>query len=226
VVFAQANLRTIVVDADLRHPSLHEVFEMKNEKGLGDLLESPEMHVEDCLQPTGINNLQILTSGKGLVDPSERLGSERMNEIMARLNKSADIVIFDCPPALIFADALDLGRRMDGVIVVLRAGKSKRDVVNQVLFDLRNARANVLGTILNDSPRNPFGSSAAYEDRSPFRIAGALRTRPQVGQAVLPAAQEAVMEEVEGSVPDGEADAGQMLPDLNAGRRSNHRRRH
>ncbi len=202
VVFAQANLKTIVVDADLRHPSLHEVFELKNEKGLGDLLESSETPLEEVLQSTPVANLQILTSGKGLVDPSERLGSERMNEVLAELNKSADVVIFDCPPALLFADAVDLSRRMDGVILVVRAGKSKRDMVNQVLFDLRNARANVLGSIFNDAPRSPLGSAADYQDRSPFRIAGALRSRPQPATAT-PAPAAAAAEEIEPTVAEG-----------------------
>ena len=204
VVFAQANIKAIIVDADLRHPSLHEVFGMQNEKGLGDLLESQETRLEDVLQDTSVKNLQILTSGKGLVDPSERLGSERMNEVLAELDKSAEVVIFDAPPALIFADAVDLSRRMDGVIVVVRAGRSKRDVVNQVLFDLRNARANILGSILNDAPRNPFGSAAAYQDRSPFRIAGALRSRMQPEQTTEPTIAPAVPpEEIEPSAAEG-----------------------
>lgn len=187
-VFAQANLKTIVVDADLRNPSLHEVFEMKNETGLGDLLESSETTLEDALKDTGVANLRILTSGRGLLDPAERLGSERMTEVLDELNKSADVVIFDCPPALIFADAVELSRRMDGVVVVVRAGKSTRDVVNQVLFDLRNARANVLGAIFNDAPRSAFGSAAAYQERSAFRRNGALKSQTPVAAPVAPAA--------------------------------------
>lgn len=200
VVFAQANLRTIVVDADLRHPSLHEVFGLKNEMGLGDLLETHEIRVKEVLQSTSVNNLQILTSGKSLVDPSDRLGSDRMNKVIAELNKSAEVVIFDCPPALLFADAVDLSRRMDGVILVVRAGRSTRDMVNQVLFDLQNARANVLGSIFNDAPRSPFGSASSYQDRSPFRIAGVLRSRPQAARATAPAHGE---DEIEPTVAEG-----------------------
>ncbi|HEY6074984.1 MAG TPA: polysaccharide biosynthesis tyrosine autokinase [Anaerolineales bacterium] len=211
VVFAQANINTIVVDADLRHPALHEVFNKSNDSGLGDLLESPETKLEDVLQDTDITHLRLLSSGKGLVDPSERLGSERMNEILAQLNQTADVVLFDCPPALVFADTIDLSRRMDGVVVVIRAGKSKRDIVNQVLFDLRNARANVLGSIFNDSPRSQaFGSASAYQDRSPFRLAGALRSRTQIGQAVRPAAQAGMQEMIDPTVIEGDPESDEM----------------
>ena len=229
VVFAQANLNTIVVDADLRHPSLHQVFGKENETGLGNLLESPNMKLEEALQDTDVSHLRLLSSGKGLVDPSERLSSERMNEILAELNQNAEVVLLDCPPALIFADTIDLSRRVDGVVVVIRAGKSKRDVVNQVLFDLRNARANVLGSIFNDSPRTAaFGSAAAYADRSPFRIAGALRSRAQVSPAALPVAvmqadvQEEMMEPtvIESGPEDSE------MPEVHVENRTNGRKRH
>src|SRR5574341_970973 len=71
VVFAQANFKTVIVDADLRHPVLHEIFDVINEIGLGDVLSSQEMTVEECLTKTSVENLQILTSGKALADRSE-----------------------------------------------------------------------------------------------------------------------------------------------------------
>jgi len=151
-VFAQAHLKTVIVDADLRDPVLHKTFGVKNEVGLGDLLSSPEIKVEECLQDTSVDNLQMLSSGKPVLDPSERLGSERMAEIIMDLKRIADVVIFDSPPALAFADAIVLSNQVDGVIVVVRAGKSKRDAVNQTLVDLQNANAHVLGSIFNEAP--------------------------------------------------------------------------
>ncbi|HXQ37013.1 MAG TPA: polysaccharide biosynthesis tyrosine autokinase, partial [Anaerolineales bacterium] len=125
IVFAQANHKTLIVDADLRHPVLHNIFNVSNETGLGDVLSSPEIKVEDCIRNTSVNNLQILTSGMPLLDPSERLDSKRMEEILNELRNMAEIIIFDTPPVLIFADAIVLSRRVDGVIVVIQAGKSK-----------------------------------------------------------------------------------------------------
>ena len=174
IVMAQANYKTVVVDANLRHPVLHQIFNVKNEIGLSDMLNSPETQVEDCLKKTWVNNLQLLTSGKPLPDPSERLGSKRMQEILIELKKIADIVIFDSPPSLVFADAIILSNQVDGVIVVIRAGKSKRSAVRQTLFDLQNAKANLLGSIFNQSPNiNTFSMKEAYmpeRTQKPFRI--------------------------------------------------------
>src|SRR5688500_17829877 len=114
VVFAQANFKTVIVDADLRHPVLHEAFEVENGAGLGDLLRSREINIEECVKNTPVNNLRILTSGEALPDPSSQLGSERMEEIIRDLKQVADIVIFDTPPVLVFADAITLSRRIDG----------------------------------------------------------------------------------------------------------------
>jgi tyrosine-protein kinase len=167
-VFAQANHKTLIVDADLRHPVLHKIFNVGNESGLGDLLSSPEINVEDCIRDTSVNNLQILTSGMPLLDPSERLGSKRMEEILNELRNIAEIIIFDTPPVLVFADAIVLSHRVDGVIVVIQAGKSKRAAIVQTLFDLQNANANLLGSIFNQSPQSDaFSVNKAYMQERP-----------------------------------------------------------
>ena len=168
IVFAQANHKTLIVDADLRHPVLHNIFNVSNETGLGDMLSSPELKVEDCIKDTSIDNLQILTSGMALLDPSERLGSKRMEEILNELRNVAEIIIFDTPPVLVFADAIVLSRRVDGVIVVIQAGKSKRAAVVQTLFDLQNANATLLGSIFNQSPQSDtFSVNKAYMQERP-----------------------------------------------------------
>src|SRR5688572_3275406 len=168
VVFAQANYKTVLVDADLRHPVLHKAFNVKNEAGLGDMLSSRGMRIEDCIKNTSVNNLQILTSGEPLPDPSSQLGSERMEQILRDLKKIADIVIFDTPPALVFADAITLSSRIDGIIMVIRAGKSTRGAVNQTLLDLQNANANLLGSIFNQSPKgDTFSVNKVYMQERP-----------------------------------------------------------
>jgi len=168
VVFAQANFKTVIVDADLRHPVLHNAFDVENKAGLGDMLNSHEMNIEECLRNTSVNNLQILTSGEPLLDPSSQLGSERMEEIIRDLKKIAEIVIFDTPPVLVFADAISLSRRLDGIIVVIRAGKSTRSAVNQTLLDLQNANANLIGSIFNQSPKSDtFSVNKVYMQERP-----------------------------------------------------------
>ena len=134
VVFAQANYRTVIVDADLRHPALHEVFEVSNEVGLGDMLSSTDIKIEDCIQDTSVNNLKILASGMPLLDPSERLGSERMKDILDELKSVAEVIIVDTPPVLVYADAIVLSGRLDGVIMVIQAGKSTRAAITQTFL--------------------------------------------------------------------------------------------
>jgi capsular exopolysaccharide synthesis family protein len=179
VVFAQANYKTVVVDANLRHPVLHEVFGVRNECGLGDMLSSSEIQLQECLQDTAVNHLQILTSGTPLPDPSGQLGSERMDELIRELKRSAEIVIFDSPPALVFADAIVMSRRVDGVIMVIQAGKSKRSAINQTLLDLQNANADLLGSVFNQSPKSDtFSANKAYmQDRPKLAFARPLPKR-------------------------------------------------
>ena len=168
VVFAQANHKTVIVDADLRHPALHEVFEVNNEVGLGDMLNSTDFKIQDCIQDTSVNNLKILTSGTPLLDPSERLGSERMKDILNELKSVASVIIVDSPPVLIYADAIALSGRLDGVIMVIQAGKSTRAAITQALFDLQNVNANLLGSVFNQSPKSDtFSVNKAYMQERP-----------------------------------------------------------
>jgi len=168
VVFAQANYKTVIVDADLRHPALHELFEVNNEAGLGDLLSSTDLKIDDCVQDTSLKNLKILTSGTPLPDPSERLGSERMKEILDELKSVASIIIVDSAPVLVYADAIVLSGRLDGVIMVIQAGKSTRGAITQALFDLQNANANLLGSVFNQSPKSDtFSGNKAYMQERP-----------------------------------------------------------
>ena len=168
VVFAQANYKTVIVDADLRHPALHELFEVNNEVGLGDMLSSTDFKIEDCVQDTSVKNLKILTSGTPLLDPSERLGSERMKDILDELKSVASVIIVDSAPVLVYADAIVLSGRLDGVIMVIQAGKSTRGAITQALFDLQNANANLLGSVFNQSPKSDtFSVNKAYMQERP-----------------------------------------------------------
>ena len=168
VVFAQANYKTVIVDADLRHPALHEFFEVNNEVGLGDILSSTDFRIEDCVQDTSVKNLKILSSGTPLLDPSERLGSERMKDILDELKSVASVIIVDSAPVLVYADAIVLSGRLDGVIMVIQAGKSTRGAITQALFDLQNANANLLGSVFNQSPKSDtFSVNKAYMQERP-----------------------------------------------------------
>ena len=149
IVMAQAGLKTIVVDSDLRIPALHKIFQVPNLDGLTDLLRSSQPELGDYLKDTGIENLQVITSGPLPPNSSEMLGSQRMIELIQRLEDKADLVIFDSPPVLAVTDAAVLSQRVDGVMLIIQAGRTRRDATRQAVKRLRQLGANVLGVVLN-----------------------------------------------------------------------------
>lgn len=153
IILAEANIKTVIVDADLRGSALHLAFDVKSENGLADVLRQPGSRVEDYLKATPIYNLHILTSGKVPSNPSELLGSgsRGMLKIINDLKQFADVVILDSPPASVFSDAISLSNLVDDLILVVRAGKTKKSDLKKTLFNLQNNRADFLGCILNYS---------------------------------------------------------------------------
>lgn len=149
ISMAQAGLRTIIVDSDLRRPVQHQIFTVPNLAGLTDLLCSPELDLNNHLKDTEIENLQVMTCGIFPPNPAELLGSQRMGQLMARLNEVADVVIYDSPPAATVTDAAVLSSRVDGVVLVIEAGQTSRDIARQAVEDLKQAGATLLGGVLN-----------------------------------------------------------------------------
>ena len=149
MVMAQAGFKTILVDADLREPVLHQIFEMPNQEGLTDLLRSPELQSNGLLRNTSVENLRVITSGVLPHNPSELLNSQRMGQLLASLNEMADVIIFDSPPVLVVADAVVLSNQVDGVVLVIDAGHTPRDAAKQAMLNLQQVGANLLGGVLN-----------------------------------------------------------------------------
>jgi capsular exopolysaccharide synthesis family protein len=149
IAMAQAGLKTIIVDTDLRRPVQHQVFTLPNLEGLTNLLRSPEPEINNYLRDTTVNNLQVITCGTLPPNPAEVLGSQRMGQLSARLSELADVVIYDSPPAVAVADAAVLSRRVDGVVLVIEAGQTRRDVARQAIMNLQQAGAHILGGVLN-----------------------------------------------------------------------------
>jgi len=149
VVMAQAGLKTIIVDTDLRRPVQHQIFTVPNLEGLTALLRSPMDEVNGHLEDTKIENLRVLTSGDIPPNPSELLGSQRMGQLLDRLTELADVVLLDSPPVLAVTDAAVLSKRIDGLLLVTEAGQTRRDAARQAVLNLQQAGANLLGGVLN-----------------------------------------------------------------------------
>jgi capsular exopolysaccharide synthesis family protein len=149
VVMAQAGQRVILVDSDLRRPRLQRVFELDNRQGLTDALVSDGMELNGFLQDTAVPNLRVMTSGPLPPNPSELLSSQRMHQLVDRLKAEADVVLFDSPPVMAVTDASILAKQVDGVLLVVDSGQTRRGMAEQAYRTLQQVGASVLGVILN-----------------------------------------------------------------------------
>jgi capsular exopolysaccharide synthesis family protein len=138
-----------VVDADLRRPTLHELFGLNDAPGITDMILDEQL--EPPLQATMIPNLRLLASGPLPPNPSELLASERMSRVIGRLSELADVVLFDSPPASAVSDAAVLAARLDGVLLVVFSGRTRRDRARQAKEQLERVGARLLGVILNNA---------------------------------------------------------------------------
>ncbi|MGQ9768534.1 MAG: polysaccharide biosynthesis tyrosine autokinase [Anaerolineae bacterium] len=157
IAFAQAGQRVILVDADLHRPQLHRIFGLRNNVGLTSALLEPQPTTDGLLQETAVPGLQVLTSGPLPPNPAELLASRRMREFTQKLLEMADIVIFDTPPVIALADAAIVGSQVDGVLLVVCAGETRREVAQRALGALQQVNARVVGALINRLPAQRAG---------------------------------------------------------------------
>jgi non-specific protein-tyrosine kinase len=161
VTMAQGGKRTILVDCDLRRPTLHELFNLPAEPGLTNLLL--EEGDQQLLHDTEVEGLQLLTSGLLPPNPADLLGSLKIDQIIADLVSKADIVLFDAPPVIAVTDATVLGSKVDGVLLVIRAGKTRREHAARAKELLERANVRVIGAALTNAPKD--SSLGGYYDQ-------------------------------------------------------------
>lgn len=152
VTMAQGERRTILVDADLRRPRQHEIFGVSNERGLTTMFVDPEAMANPPLVDVGVENLWLLPSGPLPPNPADLLGSRRMDEVLAALRARADFLLFDAPPVVAVTDAAVLGRKADGVLLVMTAGRTRRDHALQAKELLERAHVRLVGVVLTNVP--------------------------------------------------------------------------
>lgn len=152
VTFAQAGHKTILVDADMRQPQQHEIWGVPN-RGLTTMMIEDAALAEPPLAQTSVNNLFVLPAGADAPNPADLLSSQRMNEIIGVLKARAAYVFFDSPPVLAATDAALLGVKVDGVLMVVKAGETRRDHTTRAREALEQVHARVLGAVLLNAPR-------------------------------------------------------------------------
>lgn len=159
VTMAQAGKRVILVDCDLRRPSLHRVFDVKTAPGFTDMMRDDALMKNPPLQETQVPALRLLASGTLPPNPSELLASRRMSDVIAALQQHADVILFDAPPIIAVTDAAVLASKVDAVLLVLSAGKTKREHARKAKALLDKVNARLIGTVLN----NVKGEASLYQ---------------------------------------------------------------
>jgi non-specific protein-tyrosine kinase len=152
VALAQGGKRVILVDCDLRRPTQHTLFGLDNATGLTTMMLDEAAQSKPPLRETPVDGLRVLTAGPLPPNPAELLGSRRMKETLAALLKKADVLLFDAPPVLAVTDALVLAVRTDGVLLVVKAGGTTREHVQQAKERLERVNARIVGAVLNNAP--------------------------------------------------------------------------
>lgn len=146
VAFAQVGKRVILVDCDLRHPSQHKLFELNNTSGVTNAVEDGA--TPPVLQETGAAGLRVLTAGPAVGVPGDLLASPVMTRLIARLAGEADVVLFDAPPITVATDAVELATQVDGVVLAVAAGVTKRDEAQRAKELLERVGARLVGAVL------------------------------------------------------------------------------
>jgi capsular exopolysaccharide synthesis family protein len=153
LALAEINQKVLLIDADMRKPSLHSVFNVANSWGLSDLLRERmslrDIPLEALVRTTGVDGLHLIPSGPGTVSIASLLHSARMAELIERVRHEFDTVLIDTPPMMYLADARVLGCLADGAILVIRSGKTTRDAAVAAKQRLTDDGITVLGSILN-----------------------------------------------------------------------------
>lgn len=162
VAFAQAGKHVLLVDADLRKPGIHLVFDLPNDRGLTSLLRTNGPRIESVTHAPDQENLLVLTSGPLPPNPAELLGSQRMRALMEQLTAGADLVVVDGPPVHAVADPLILSALVDGTLLVIDSARSRPQAVRLAVDTLSRAGAHVLGVVLNQLPAGSRSEYAGY----------------------------------------------------------------
>lgn len=178
-IIAMTGSRVLIIDADLRRPALHKRFDLANDIGLCSIF-SDDANVEQAIQASHIPGLDVMVAGPPPPNPGELLGSDRMVQLTKGF-RSYDFVIIDSPPVNVVADPLVLSSLVDGVVLVVEANRTGRNVVVQAQARLAEMKANVLGAIVNKLNIRTAGYGYYYYDNYGYYYTESEQSRERAG---------------------------------------------
>lgn len=162
ITFAQMGAKTLLIDTDLRRPVQHGIFGVERNNGLTNVLVGKSTF-EEAVISTKIEGLDLLTSGTLPPNPSELLGSKKMESFIEEVSEIYDIVLFDTPPVIAVTDSAVLGSKVDGMVLVVKSNETNRDAMLRAKTLLENVHANIIGIMLNGvNVENMYGSYYYY----------------------------------------------------------------
>ncbi len=189
VGLAQIGKRVLLVDCDLRAPSLHRLFGLRNETGLTTLFLRREAGVEQVMQETGVPGLRIITAGPLPANPAEVLDFPQTATLIQQLKALADYVLLDSPPVLSAADASILARHADGVLLVADTGHTRAGALKSAVLTLERVQARLAGVVLNKAAAQRSGDYAYYGYHGYYGGNGSGRRRMRRTSPGRPAAR-------------------------------------
>lgn len=148
-ILAQGEKKVLLIDCDLRRSSIHRKFEISNQEGLTEYLVG-KLDLSDAIKEVS-KNLDVITAGKIPPNPAEVIGSKKMEDLLENLKIHYDHIILDTPPVLVVTDGRILAGKSDGTVLVVKAEKTKGDVVVQGYKELEKVKSKVIGTVINGS---------------------------------------------------------------------------
>lgn len=150
IVTAQTGVRTLLVDADLRRPSVHKAYQLHSPIGLSSYLTGEVSSIDELVHDTEVPNLDVICCGAVPATPSELIGSQKMLDFLKEVGKRYDRIVLDCPPISAVSDPLVIAAMADGVIFVTKFNKIRREHARKSVQRVQNAGIQILGTVLND----------------------------------------------------------------------------
>lgn len=148
-VIAQSGQHVILVDANLRQPALHTIFQLSNQTGLAGLLTTPQARLEEVLQTTSVAGLRVLTAGTVQGNAADLLETQRLTDLTQQLTTLADVVIFDSPTATNFVDAVVIGRACDATLIIAGMGQTRTNELQRLILHFEGLGLRVIGLVLN-----------------------------------------------------------------------------
>ena len=152
VIMAQGGNRTLLVDCDLRRPALHDIFGVDNSRGLTTMMLDEAAMGAPPLLGTEIENLFLLPSGPLPPNPADLLWSRRMDAVLARLTEGMDMLLLDAPPVMAVTDTAVLGSKVDGILLVISAGSTRREHAERAKEMLQKVNLRLVGAVLDNAP--------------------------------------------------------------------------